>query len=456
VTGFVDPPSPGRDRRPTDPPQRGQGAVTPRSPLAVLVVTAAVVVATALSAARFATGAPPPGLLAPRDALQALLDARAEAYLERDREAFMATVASDSPRFRARQRDFFAYSGTIPFASYRLEADWDHYGNLARPAHLRRYPGAEAVVILLVHEKYAIRDFDQRPASEDYLYTFVQRDGDWLIAEDSDLDTVGLRSVRHLWDFGPVVADSSDHFTILRHPCGSPAGCVRLPRDFLAIAEEALAQVDRLWRVPWRHKILILAPTTTAELRRMIQATFELDNFVAFAYSTYETGASFDLAGYRIMLNWEQIAGRDRESLRTIMAHELLHVATRPVTGPFVPTFVEEGLAEHVARARDPDALSYFRSRVSAGAFDRKLPRDFEFITGDGFDIFLSYQEALSAMSFLARRWGEGDLRRFYLRLGRPKFAPGTSTYHVGRALRGTIGLGYVGFERAWASSITG
>jgi hypothetical protein len=389
-----------------------------------------------------------------RDAIQALLDARAEAYLTRDRAAFMATVASDSAPFRSRQEDFFQFSRSLPFESYGLEADWDHFGDLARPVDASRYPNVDDVVILLVHEKYMIRGFDQRPAVEEYVYTFVERDGEWLIAEDSDLESVGLQSVRHLWDSGPVVVESSEHFTLYRHPCGEEGGCVQLPADFLASTEEALAHVDRHWHVPWRHKVLILVPTTTDELSRMLQATFELDNFVAFAYSTYETGGSFDLAGYRIMLNWPQIEGRDSNSIRAIMAHELLHVATRSVTGPFVPTFVEEGLAEHVGRAGDSDALSFLESEIASGAFDGKLPQDFEFVTGDGFDIFRSYQEALSAIDFLARRWGEADLRRFYLRLGRPKYAPGTSTYHVGKALRATIGRGYHGFERAWASSI--
>jgi hypothetical protein len=417
--------------------------------MALLLLVIAALIATAAPAALSESS-----VAGPRDGIQGLLDARAQAYLTRDRAAFMATVATDSAPFRSRQEDFFQFSRGIPFESYRLEADWDHFGDLARPVYATRYHGADDVVILLVHEKYMIRGFDQRPAVEEYVYTFVERDGEWLVAEDSDLDSVGFQSVRHLWDAGPVVVESSEHFTLYRHPCGEKGGCVQLPADFLATSEEALAHVDRNWHVPWRHKVLILVPTTTDELGRMLQATFELDNFVAFAYSTYETGESYDLAGYRIMLNWPQIEGRDSTSIHAIMAHELLHVATRSVTGPFVPTFVEEGLAEHVGRAGDSDALSFLESEIAAGAFDGKLPQDFEFVTGDGFDIFRSYQEALSAIDFLARRWGEADLRRFYLRLGRPEFAPGTSTYHVGRALRATIGRGYKGFERAWASNI--
>ena len=388
-----------------------------------------------------------------RSAIEALLERRAAAFMGRDHEAFMAPVADASAAYAARQESFFEWSGNVPFASYRFEVNWDHFGNLYRPSQLSSYKDAGEVVVALVEEHYRISGYDQREAVEDSFVTFVEQDGEWRIAEDSDLDAVGLQSARHLWDFGPIVREKSENFMLLRHPCNSD-GCIRLPENFLALAESALARVNRLWDVSWRERVVILVPNTTAELGRMLQATFELDNFVAFAYSTYETDEGYDLTGHRIMLNWQQIAGRDDESITTIMAHELQHVATRGVTGPFIPTFVEEGLAEYVGRSEDPDALAFLESEIDAGSFDGRLPRDFEFVTGEGTDIFRSYQESLSAMRFLAERHGVDDLTRFYLRLGRPEVAPGTSRHHVDNALRASVGSGYDAFQKAWASSI--
>lgn len=389
-----------------------------------------------------------------RAAIQQLLDQHAAAYLEGDREAFMAGISTDSRAFEKRQQDFFSWSRDVPFGSYELEADWERLGDLARPADGARYPGAEEVVIGLVEEHYRIEGFDERPAVEDYYLTFVKRSGRWKIAEDTDLDDLGLFSARHLWDFGPVTLQEGEHFSLLRHPCDSELFCVELPADLLTTAEQALATVDQGWSVPWRHEVLIYVPSSAGELGRMIQATFPLDNFVAFAYATYEAGEGFDLTGPRIMLNWEQIQGRDTGYLRSVLAHELLHIATRGVTGPFVPTFVEEGLAEHVAQSQDPSRLAFLEDEIAAGRVDGRLPRDFEFLTGDGNDIYRSYQEALAAIDFFAERFGERRLARFYVRLGGVEFAAGTSAYQVGRALERTVGRDYAAFERAWADSI--
>ncbi|MBA2311708.1 MAG: hypothetical protein H0V97_02785 [Actinobacteria bacterium] len=415
-----------------------------RSRILAILGCAALVAASAPGAAGQVSGT--------RSAIEELLERRAAAFMARDQEAFMAPVAGDSAAYAARQESFFEWSAAVPFASYRFEVNWDHFGNLYRPSQ-RSYGDAGEVVVALVEEHYRISGYDQREAVEDSFVTFIEQDGEWLIAEDSDLDAVGLQSARHLWDFGPIARERSEHFMLLRHPCNAD-GCIRLPDNFLDLAESALARVNRLWDVPWRQRVVILVPNTTAELGRMLQATFELDNFVAFAYSTYETDEGYDLTGHRIMLNWQQIDGRDDESITTIMAHELQHVATRGVTGPFVPTFVEEGLAEYVGRSEDPDALAFLQSEIDAGSFDGRLPRDFEFVTGEGTDIFRSYQESLSAIRFLAERHGVDDLTRFYLRLGRPEIAPGTSRHHVDRALQATVGSGYDAFQQAWASSI--
>ncbi|HEX2235913.1 MAG TPA: hypothetical protein VHK89_06525, partial [Actinomycetota bacterium] len=75
-------------------------------------------------------------------------------------------------------------------------------------------------------------------------------------------------------------------------------------------------------------------------------------------------------------------------------------------------------------------------------------------LTGSPTDIYTSYQEAQSAIRFFVQRWGGQRLLRFYELVGAPSIAPGTSRYHVDRALRRTIGMGLRGFERAWADSI--
>jgi hypothetical protein len=371
--------------------------------------------------------------------------------MARDRAAFMSTVAGDSIEFVQRQRQLFEWMRGVPLESYRLVADWERYGDLARPSDVERYRDADAVVIPVTEERYRISGYDPQPAVEDMFYTFVRREGRWLIGEDTDVDDLTLYTARHLWDFDRVTKLSSEHFLLLQHPCLPEIPCPSVGEDVLSLSEQALERVARYWRVPWHGKVVLLVPGSEEELRRMIQATFELDDFVAFAYSTVDRDHGIDYTGHRIILNPDNFIGRPASSSLEILAHELLHIATRSRSGPFVPLFVEEGIADYAGNDADPDALAFFNSDVSGGLFTGHLPEDFEFTIGSGEDIFRSYQSSQSAVRFFVERFGLGDLVRFYKRLGRVEVAAGTPRYHVDRALRDVIGLGYDRFQSEWS-----
>jgi hypothetical protein len=384
---------------------------------------------------------------------------RAAALVRGDREAFLASVDPSSEAFRARQEDLFDNMQDLPLGSYELTAEWGRFGDLVRRSDAKRYEGAENVAIPVTEERYRIEGFDPEPAAEDLFYTFVKRDGDWLIAEDTDLDDLSFLSARHLWDFGPLQVDRTPHFLLLSHPCGNKpegatGGCQPFGSRILEIAEEGLQRADDFWTLPWQGKVAILIPGSSDELSRMIQATFELDDFVAFAYSTEDLASGSEYTGHRIMLNPAGFATRPDDQVLQILSHELTHVASRPVSGPFVPIFIEEGIAEYVGYG-GVRGLSFFDSRVAAGLFDERLPEDYEFLTGGGSEIYNSYQEGQSAVRYFIERWGLDEFLRFYRRLGSRHEATGLTRWHVDKALRGTVGIGIEAFEKAWASSIT-
>jgi hypothetical protein len=189
-------------------------------------------------------------------------------------------------------------------------------------------------------------------------------------------------------------------------------------------------------------------------LARLIQSTFDLDNFVAFAYSTVDLAEGVDYTGHRILVNPEAFSGRSSTTVLEILAHELLHVATRDSAGPFVPIFMDEGFADYVGNDADPSGLSFFDAEVAAGVFSGRLPLDYEFTVGSGTEIYRSYQESQSAVRYFISRWGLADFVRLYRDLGRTRIAAGTPRYQIDRALREVTGLGYEEFERAWADSI--
>lgn len=365
----------------------------------------------------------------------------------------MATISDSSPEFVERQGRLFRAMADVPFASFAYRVAWERRGDLVRASDTRRYPSAEAVSIPLTEERYRIEGFDPRDAVEDMYYTYVKQDGEWLIAEDTDLNDITMYSARHLWDSGRLETERSEHFLMLSHRC---EGCSTLSGDFLQLAEEALDQARRYWHGPFKQKIVVLVPRSAKELERMIQSTFDLEDFVAFAYSTVDFTDGIDYTGHRIIPNPKAFAGRSTSSVRQILAHELLHVATRDSAGPFVPIFVDEGFADYVGHDGDPAGLAFFNSDVAQGLFNGQLPEDFEFTVGSGTDIYRSYQKSQSAVRFFIERFGLRAFNRFYRRLGRIEVAAGTARFHIDRAFRVVTGMSYDSFQQAWTSSIAG
>ncbi|MEA2486094.1 MAG: hypothetical protein QOD46_1205, partial [Actinomycetota bacterium] len=377
-----------------------------------------------------------------------MLNARSAAVLSGNKRAFMSTVAPGSPSFTRRQARWFSAISKVPLQSYQLTAAWSRLGDLTRSRDRLAYPGADTVALPVTEERLRIQGFDDVPVEDDVFYTFVERNGRWLVASDTDLDSLGMKSTRQLWDFGPVSIQRSPHFLLLTHPCRAPIGCAHLPSGMLDLAEKALARVDKYWPLPWRHRIVIAAPSTAAELKRILQATFDVNKFVAFAYSSEDIEHGLRFIGRRIILNWRTIANRTSDSVLTILSHELTHVATRNSAGPQIPNFVEEGIAEYVGYNAAASSLSFLDSVVGAGGFDGKLPHDYQFTTGSGRDIYLSYQKGESAVRFFIDRWGMARFVRFYRRLGRQRVVIGTPMFHLDRALHRTIGVGFTQFQK--------
>ncbi|MGH2734400.1 MAG: hypothetical protein ACRDKZ_02375, partial [Actinomycetota bacterium] len=240
-----------------------------------LVLVAALLVPLVPATAQMAEGDP-------RAEIQALLIERARAVRSGDRRAFLATISRDNEKFFAAQRRWFDNLQTVRLASYELAVDWDLMGDLASASLRRRYGDAERVVLPVTRERYRIAGFDRGPITERNYFTFVERDGAWRIASDSDLADVGLTSARAPWHFGPLRALRSRHILLLQHPCDS-VRCPVLGGDFLGLAEEALRRVDARWRVPWSRRVVVYEPRSAEELSELLDVSFDTTNFIAFA-----------------------------------------------------------------------------------------------------------------------------------------------------------------------------
>lgn len=376
--------------------------------------------------------------------IQALLDRRSAAMIDGDRHGFLATMDRGSPGFARRQGRLFDGFQRLGLSEYRLDIGRRLWPELTTRREVARYGAELEPTVLHVEERYSIDGYDAQPALEDQYLTFVRRPSGWLVASDVDLDDLTLFSGRKLWEFGPVGARESRHFLYVSHP-----DLLGAAETILSAAERALDRVAREWPLVWKKRVVILAPSTTEELGRLIQATFDLDVFVAFAASGVDRGQDWDLVGHRIILNWPNFSLYDDATQQAVLTHELLHIATREYSGPVVPVFVEEGVAEWITGR---DSASVLAGQVENGLFDRLLPLDHEFISGSDAVILSAYQESSAAVRFAAEQFGDDAVAEFYRELGAVRRSPGTWRYHVGRAMREAFGIGFDDFQKRWAS----
>jgi hypothetical protein len=375
--------------------------------------------------------------------IRQLLTVRAEAMLDGDRAAFLATVDGSDAAFAERQHRLFDGFQDLGVASYRLDLTTRYWPELTTSRERSRYGSAADPHLFHVEERYRLPGYDTEPALEDLFLTFIRRDDGWVVASDTDLDDLTLYSGRKLWENGPIITRRSDHFVYVSHP-----DLVSASATILEQAERALDRVDHRWPLPWHQRVPIFAPSSTEELRRILQATFDLDVFVAFAYSGVDRARGWDLVGHRIILNWPNFSRFPDTTQEDILTHELLHIATREYNGPAVATWVDEGVAEWISGDADD---FYLTEAVVEGTFDRRLPRDFEFITGPDGDILGAYEESSAGARYAVERFGPDEVAQFYRLLGRARVVPGTSRYHVDRAMQATWDVPFDAFQSKWA-----
>jgi hypothetical protein len=392
--------------------------------------------------------AEPPEDPDPRDAASAVLSRRAQAVMDGDKSAFLASIDPAAKRFRKKQGAIFDRLTSLRLGRYELRQQVGER-DLARLEHERRYRGADGVFIPRVEEIYRFKGYDDSNFVSSLFFTFVLRDGEWLIAADDDLK--GRRTTeRNLWDYGPVVQSRGKNVTLIQHPCRQ-AGCVELGDSFMQLAESARRQVEQRWRGSWNGRVVVLATSSRREVRKIIDVDYAISNFAAFAYSPYRD------AGYspaRIVVDRATLNERSSDTIELFLTHEMAHVATRRASGPHIPLWLEEGLAEWISRVPGDGADLYYANQVATGAVRPRLATDRQFRRGHADELFLHYQSSRTAVAYFIERWGYGKFVRFYKALGDSHEEFGSQAKHLRSAMRRFTGLSPSKFERQWADSI--
>jgi hypothetical protein len=403
--------------------------VRPRPALLLAVAVAAG--ATIPAAGAQTAGAPPD------EAARQVLAQRVVALERGDRAAFLDTVDPQaSPEFRSRQERLYDGLRSLRLASYELEVRTDEVPDLSAGL-AGRYAGADGVFLPPVEGRYRLTDADTIDAVDGYYYTFVRRGGRWRIVSDSDLVDVGLPSARNLWDYGAVGSQRTAHFTVLHDPADR-----KRAEALAALCEQGYARLTDSFGGPAPAHIVVILPHSLEQLKELLQATFDLSNFVAFASASVDRDAGWAATSPRVYVQDTNLSRSRREFQLQTFHHEFAHVAAFPLAGPAVTSWIHEGVADWMASGEKPP------SEVDGS--DAVLPDEWEFTTGGGESILRAYDESTSAMAFLAARKGEGAPLDLLVRVGGTRVAAGTPEYHVDQALRAVYGAGLEQFQKDW------
>jgi hypothetical protein len=398
-------------------------------------------------------GAPAAPLPDPRtvreQAVRRLLDERAAALLARDRDGFLAGVWSGAPEVWARQAALFDALAEVPLATW--EYRFNGTGDRGPVAELdARYGAGQwwAPEVVLV---WAIAEFDPEPTYAPQRVVFV-RDGErWTLAADDEPTLGGTPTARGLWDGGPVVAVRGAATLVLGHP-----GNEALLRQVADGVDAAVPRVTEVWGPGWVQKVVVLVPNDSAELDALLGGSTDLTRIAAVATAELtDLEGGYRPVGNRVIVNPPNFAKLGRLGRQVVLTHETAHVATRAASGPDMPTWLVEGLADYIGYLDVPvpveTAARETRAAAEEGQLPTALPADADF-DGANARLPLAYEGAWLAFRLLVETYGREPALAFYRAVGASRDAGAEAALE--RAFAAELGTTTAAFTQRWVDHL--
>jgi hypothetical protein len=127
-------------------------------------------------------------------------------------------------------------------------------------------------------------------------------------------------------------------------------------------------------------------------------------------------------------------------------------VASRGATGPGVPTWFAEGLADYVGYLGSPLPLAVstqeLRLAVRAGRLPARLPSSSDFDSSSG-GLAETYEQSWCAVTFMVRRFGSATMLALYRDAGTD-----TAPSALDRAMRRDLRMSLSAFTSAWRADL--
>ncbi|MEV5839755.1 hypothetical protein [Nocardia sp. NPDC052112] len=271
-----------------------------------------------------------------------------------------------------------------------------------------------------------------------------------LRAADDDPRLAAVR--RTLEPFGQLVTEqvptgNGQESLVVGHPAQ------RAEIDTLAgELAAATTAVTGVWGPGWAQAAMVVVASNPSEFAALVRSGgMPADVAAASVADPFVPGTQ--PTGQRVVFSSDAGRRLDADGLRTLLRHELTHIATRAQTVDGAPQWMLEGFAEFVAHLgtghRFADIAPTVATRIHAGDVPRDLPTAADF-AGSG--AVAAYEQAWSVCAFVADQFDQPRLVELYRRIAAGKQDP-ASEDRIMRDVLGTSRDELVTSWRSWLSA---
>lgn len=301
--------------------------------------------------------------------------------------------------------------------------------------------------------RYAVSGPDSEPTRRPVSLLLAKRDDRWRIVSDAEIPGIDRRTWKGPWDFGSVTATSV--------PTSGGTSVIVGHQDQAALIDRITAElpaavdaVTDFYGTDWPRTALIFTSGSAEEFAASAGDASAGSGVAAVTVSDVVT-ADRPVSGQRVVFGPQAPDRLTEFTTRSVLRHELTHVAARAGTVDGSPTWLLEGFADYVGyrgSGVDFERLAPTLSAVvSSGGPPTVLPEDSDFAAG-GIRSTLAYESAWSVCAYVADRYGEQALRSLY---GVLATGPKTASDLDG-ALSTVLGTTAAEFLQAWGSWVQG
>ncbi|RII18242.1 hypothetical protein DSC45_10025 [Streptomyces sp. YIM 130001] len=364
------------------------------------------------------------------DEVQALLDRRAEAVVDRDARAYRATQAPGKA-----SGGEFDRVGQVPLSAWKY-----------RLTDLER-SGAHATAG--VELSFRIGGYDRAPVTVQRTLRLDRRADRWYVADER----AGKDAGEQLWEQGDVVSVTGRHSLVL----GVGRSRAKL-REYADLADRAVPAVQDAWGRDWPGRVVILVPESLDDMGDLLGAPAAGYRGIA-AVTTGETGGADRAPADRVVLNPDAFDVLGSFGRQVVLTHETTHVATRAATSKTTPMWLSEGFADWVGYRGSgrgaAQAAPETKDAVERGEVPEALPADDDFgFEDDPEALARAYEGGWLACRMIAERWGESELLDFYRAVGDSRArSKGDAVEH---ALRDVLDTTPQDFTARWREYVRG